>query len=154
MSLRQTRQRSHYQISCCLCFLCVSFFFVCALVCVIRVFFLYAFCCAFCFLLCVPCFLFVFFLLCVSFLFSSCECSVVVSTMCVSRFFFCDVCFVFFCFCDVCCVCLNFPASLICLLFFVIDTNFVVVNDRLHLGTRSTYVSTTDARTTLDRTTP
>ena len=90
------------------------------------------------------CLCFIFFLVHVSFFVCVCVvcvCFVFLFLRCVcvcvfgSRFF------------RLCCVCLNFPVSLICLLFFVIDANFFVVHDTLVLGTWRTYVLTTDART-------
>ena len=108
-----------------------------------------------------------FFLLCVAFF---CACSVFclcVLSVCVFRFgfrpvsvsclflhclylVFFEACISFFVF-PMCVVCVSMFQSLCDLLaLFVFDANFVVVNDSLNLGTRSTYVSTADARTTLD----
>ena len=123
VSLRQTRQRSHYQISCCLLIPCVSFLFVCTFIFQFRFF-------------CVGIsFFFVFFLLRISFFFVhvsffSCVCVVCVCfvldfvlwvfrvcfyNVCVS--FFYDVCFVFFILRCVMCMSPYFRVSVICLLF-------------------------------------
>ena len=68
--------------------------------------------------------------------------------VCISFFF--ATCISFFVF-TMCVVCVSMFQSLCDLLaLFVIDANFVVVNDSLIFRIRSTYVSTTDARTTLD----